>query len=236
MSPTEAVKERPILMSGEDVRAILDGRKSQFRRVMKYQPEQHGHRWVYIYPHAHGYHEKEWALDAPTEQKWITEDCPYGQPGDRLWCRETWGVGGARLVDPCLNYRADGGQRPIYRIASDAWRVRNGLEVSSAQLIAVLDGWHSSIHMPRWASRLLLEITEVRVQRVQDISREDARAEGALPGSNPIENHYPAPMGGDVRAYRALWGTLNAKHPWESNPWVWAISFSVSGVSGEARP
>ena len=172
----EQVKERPILFSGEMVRAILDGRKTQTRRVVKPQP-----------PPLGGFVKN-----------------PYGQPGDRLWVRETW------ALDDKYYYRADG-----------AVGDRCGK-------------WKPSIHMPRAASRITLEITGVRVERLQEITISDIYAEGAItdewlewrddvsgvgmPAGSRIENER------DV--WEKLWDSINGKtYPWKSNPWVWVIEF-----------
>lgn len=140
------MKERPILFSGEMVRAILEGRKTQTRRVIKPQPDS-ARNSVFVksgFETKHGYEIK----------------CPYGQPGDRLWVRETWGLWD---TDP-----KDGPERAkIFYRATD--ENRRDLRYQR---------WRPSIHMPRWASRINLEITNIRIERVQDITEEDAKAEG----------------------------------------------------------
>lgn len=214
---TVAVREHPILFSGEMVRAILEGRKTQTRRVLRRQPA------------------GAWAAPGKTA-------CPFGQPGDRLWVRETFGIGGARFIDPCLNYRADVGhlgQRPIHRVGPDRWRVWDGMEVPAAELLAVRDGWRPSIHMPRWASRLTLELTEIRVERVQEINPWDVREEiGWSDPTGEAASHLGEEELGRrllVERFRPLWDALNAKrgYSWESNPWVWCLSFRVG--EGGAR-
>jgi hypothetical protein len=176
------VKERPILFSGPMVRAILEGRKTQTRRVIKPQPEIGGAYW----------RTPGGAIGRDVKPKY----CPYGRPGDLLWVRETWAINiGAEPGESIYAYRAD--------------RERPG-------------DWKPSIHMPRKASRLLLRITDVRVQRVQEISDAEAIAEGCVPvwdaGVTPRD------------AFAELWDDINAPrdHGWESNPWVWAISFERS--------
>lgn len=228
-------KERPIIFSGPMVRALLDGRKSQTRRVVKGLP-------IYVTTligsdsrptHEFGMH---W-----THEGVINEHvrCPYGQPGDRLWVRETWcrwyggalgGDRGMECAEPSgtcgVTYLADMARR---RVENAYWdRVRGhsvlaGFETSHAK-------WRPSIHMPRWASRLTLELTEVRVQRLQEISEEDAKAEGVAnylqPGEVP-----DVPFGylTDARdAFRSLWDSINGERAaWDSNSWVWAVSFRV---------
>ena len=195
------MKEHPILFSGEMVRAILDGRKTMTRRVIKPQP-------VSI-PEAKVAH-ANWIMQNRT--------CPYGQPGDRLWVRETWkptrascaiatGIDGPGTY---VRYRADDSRRTV----AHSMKCRG----------ADREPWHPSIFMPRWASRITLEITEVRVERVQDITEEDAKAEAP-----PFPFDYtPASY---RSLFRALWDSLNAKrgYGWAANPWVWVISFKRVG-------
>jgi hypothetical protein len=133
------------------------------------------------------------------------EGCPYGVPGDRLWVRECWS---------CL----DSHSRPGSRIAFRA-------DTADGERVRVDAPWRPSIHMPRWASRLTLEVTGVRVERLQDISEEDALAEG-------MERHlWEETMHGDthlqVLDYRALWESINGPGSWDANPWVWAVSFKL---------
>jgi len=189
------MRERPIIFSGPMVRAILDGRKTQTRRAVKSSgiwsvEDRDGSRWP-GYENNYG----EW--------QWMA--CPYGQPGDRLWVRECWGLRDTQPKDgperAVIGYRADG------ETAAPNGRY---------QL------WRPSIHMPRWASRITLEITGVRVERVQDISEEDARAEGVsetcvLPGDR----------GSFIPSFGMLWEQINAKrgYGWDVNPWVWVIEF-----------
>ena len=168
------MKEYPIIFSGPMVRAILDGRKTQTRRVIKPQPKGEFCRY--------GFH-------MPTQAIWTdltVVSCPYGQPGDLLWVRETFAAAGDQSW---VEYRAD----------CDSKVIR----------------WRPSIHMPRSASRLTLRITDVRVQRVQEISEEDARAEGTTG------------LAGAMTGFPYLWESINAKrgYGWNTNPWVWAISF-----------
>ena len=203
MTVTE-VRERPILFSGPMVRAILDGRKTQTRRVVKPQPE-----WV-PYP-AHVCEPGEpvgfwaWQRTPRNFHDSVHEDFarhnPFGAVGDRLWVRETWA--GLEIGDDvAVSYRAD--------VPEDAHK---------------FDRWRSPIHMPRWASRITLEITDVRVERVQEISEADAIAEGvtAYADAHLSKGHDRTPV--EVFAY--LWDSLNAKrgYGWDVNPWVWVISF-----------
>ncbi len=190
------MKEHPILFNAEMVRAILDGRKTQTRRCVK-NPE---------------------IMDGLMLEGEEGEWCPYGKPGDRLWVRETWTknyrptLRGERFLrhdprDGCgIIYRADG--------------IRIDREYG--------EKWKPSIFMPRWASRILLEVTDVRVERVQEIREKDSFAEGCHPDRmhyGPCNNdHCPCTCRG---AFARLWDSINAKRGfgWESDPWVWVVSF-----------
>lgn len=189
-----AVRERPIIFAAESVRAILEGRKTQTRRIVK------GCALKWLGP---SMFVPEYVANPENSL------CPYGVPGDRLWVREAFRQG-------------DGSMSVHYRADPD--------EVSGGP-------WRPSIHMPRWASRLTLEIMEVRVQRLQEISEEDARAEGvqALPLQGPYAGRWwTADVSAGLRlhgrsaeqAFNLAWESINWKRaPWASNPWVWAIAF-----------
>lgn len=213
--------ERPILFSGAMVRALLSGAKTQTRRIAK--PVRHPDLGNVYTPGALVLeHEPQHVIDRA---------CPYGQPRDRLWVRETWQ--GPLLqefemdADPDWHtashqhqyqspkhceYAADGGPKPEYTGADDVLRA----------------GWRPSIHMPRWASRITLEITRVRVERLQDITEADALAEGIV--RQPDDGygladttHYHSR---DPRmSYFSLWEAINGAGSVEANPWVWAVEF-----------
>lgn len=226
----ETPKERPILFSGPMVQAILAGRKTQTRRVMRMQPTWDPLREVWTYEDRRGV--SRWS--GPTGpaacalHHGLLPSCPYGQPGDRLWVKETWGL--HRYGDfTCW-------QRDSIRGRTED-DLRCSWEVAyRADAETVYDHWRPSIHMPRWASRILLEVTEVRVQRLTDINEEDARAEGIHRISHGREGDcyhheraeaHPKNWLYADDAFRALWDSINAKrgHAWETNPWVWAVSF-----------
>ena len=241
------MKERPIIFSAPMVRAILDGRKTQTRRVVKPQPvggdriERDGSGWVV-------------GRMRDSENAWRPLPCPFGQPGDGLWVRETWsGLHVFRNTAPLERKSFVGDGYPYMR--EDVWYWADGEPEYG--------DWERprpSIHMPRWASRLTLEITGVRVERLQEISEADAEAEGfaAIPaqrwwhGYRDVDGKQlhqqfegevppdwmiepkPLHVGGEQILYpsaasqfRDLWDSLNAKRGfgWESNPWVWAVSF-----------
>ena len=179
------MKERPILFSGEDVRAILDGRKTQWREVVKPQPEPVSFGWRFG---GRDIGEKVWPLDAP-------KLCPYGQPGDRLWVRETWGV------NPCYN-----GDEILYRASGHG---------------SAIIRWRRSSHMPRWASRINLEVTGVRVERLCSISEADALAEGCCPFSDDFGSYHARV------AFCQLWESIYGPESWDANPWVWVVEFCI---------
>lgn len=203
--------ERPILFSAPMVRAILAGTKTQTRRVVKWRGVDAGLNLQFSGLRAIQDRGGLWALESNTrtsrETRCDLTPCPYGQPGDRLWVRETWapneGTAGGHL------YRADhGGAHGHHRID-----LRTGVWTHS------VSRWRPSIHMPRAASRITLEITNVRVERLQMIGVRDAIAEG-IPAGGP-EN----PDGIEVRDFRDLWLSINGAGSWEADPWVWIVEF-----------
>jgi len=181
----KAVKERGFRIYDHEVRAILAGTKTQTRRVVKDQP----------------------LPGEPTGFLHIS--CPYGQPGDRLWVRETFingfGVGGC--IDGDVN-------RPINTI----YRADDGPNERTA------GPWKPSIHMPRWASRITLEITGVRVERLNEISADDCMAEGISLHADH-RNKPEGSMYSPKATYLDLWESLNGPGSWSANPWVWVIEF-----------
>lgn len=194
-------KERPILLSGPLVRAILEGRKTVTRRPVRPQPQRDGRLWLW----------KGTAWDdarALVSDRAPVEFCPYGEPGDVLWVRETFlqPVWSSFNAEGGLDEGWEGGRRNIEYVADGAkpgWRTDSfGYRRQLAK--------RPSIHMPRWASRITLEVTRVRVERVQDITEEDVRREG-------VEVSF-ANAWDDTYAKRKGLG-------WRDNPWVWAVSF-----------
>lgn len=207
-----SAKERPILFSAPMIRAILAGAKTQTRRVITshkkaapyfviYADRDGGnHRPVYSDDGERGCYTDAQGYDVEEQIQ-----CPYGAPGDRLWCRETW----ARdEEDGAMMYRADLG----HEINADAWE-QGRIEGSPRCR------WHPSIHMPRWASRITLEVTGVRVERLQDISVDDCWAEGVT-----LDVAVPAKT-----QYARLWGSINGPGSWDANPFVWVITFAMVG-------
>jgi hypothetical protein len=208
------MKERPILFSAPMVRAILDGTKTQTRRVCK--PAEKAALSLVV-DCQHG--------QFGDEEGDVLFKSPYGKPGDRLWVRETWNwFDPIEIPDHRRGSRAPftgcQGERKIPWVA--AYAADGNLE--HAHLGHAL--WRPSIHMPRWASRILLEVTSVRVERLTSIREADARAEGVA-----IEDrHMHGYCAGEflppaIRAYRDLWESLNGTGSWDANPWVWLIEF-----------
>ncbi len=202
------MRDRPILFSAPMVRAILDGSKAQTRRVGK--PVRH--------PDLGNMYDVGALVLEHEPQHVIERACPYGKPGDRLWVRETCRAEELPDWTDGVRYLADDGFVPIENTeeAAEQWVKLGcyGMKFSGSTECRVVP----SIHMPRWASRLLLEITAVRVERLQDISRGDAMEEGC-----PFKN---IANGDDPRAwYRDLWGQINGPGSWDANPWVWVVAF-----------
>jgi len=213
--------ERPILFSGEMVRAILDGRKTQTRRIAKGIPSwDHLGKDIMDWDLSGVYQEDDgrWILEIQTDVDDSTREeikCPY-EIGMRLWVRETC----MDLDRTGVEHRNEHGNlmRFAYRADCPAGSVGD-----SARKDYGLK-WRPSIHMPRWASRITLEITSVRVERVQDISEEDAKAEGITDSFPEMECNSDRPF---AEGFSNLWDSINAKRGfgWDKNPWVWVIEF-----------
>lgn len=211
-----SVKERPVLFKAEMVRAILDGRKTQTRRIVKAKDSE-PERCITLKTLMRNI--QEWRQQ---EGRWfgidgwdtlVFADCPYGQVGDHLWVKETWTPDHADFYPHFpLCYRADFG--PEYER-------ENGKVWSSEQNAWFPFKWRPSIFMPRWASRITLEITSVRVERLREISEQDAASEGVKwRTGNPGECRTCA-----RGAFMDLWESINGKDSWAANPWVWCIEF-----------
>ena len=205
------IKERPILFSAPMVRAILEGRKTVTRREVKKQAA--------LDCLAAGFEPAFLALPGNADL------CPYGQPGDRLWVRETW---------YCDHFEV---MRGPYLKPDD---LDIGEALDDGTLVYAADGltpyeadqpiWKPSIHMPRWASRILLEITDVRVERLQDITEEQAKTEGVRLYTDHaelgdwwhvegIETYSADPR----KSFELLWSSVGGD--WQANPWVWVVEF-----------
>lgn len=221
------MSERPILFSGEMVRAILAGKKTQTRRVIKPQPQALNDRgWFEYRGKSRG--KCTWnafVTKAVLGTAPIEEWCPYGQPGDRLWVRETWNTVDYEVDYPgvCIRYKASEPTPGVLRQSEDYWISWDIVEKHGDNPDKYMDAnfrsdWRPSIHMPRWASRITLEVTGVRVEQVQDISEADVQAEGCETGS---EYWYDE--------FRKLWNAINDKRGfgWYTNPWVWVVEFRM---------
>jgi hypothetical protein len=201
------MKERPTIMSGESVRAILDGRKTVTRRVIKPQASPPPARFVYF---GSG---NLWIAESNSGKVGIFNPnhvkCPYGKIGDRLWVRETWAEAHYWTNDI-------DSETPIYRAFDDKTAIKKVV-------------WKSPVTMPRWASRLTLEITDIRVERLQGITEEQAIAEGMYGDFMMAVGSFGNKHESVITQYHIVWNSLNAKHcyPWASNPWVWVLEFKV---------
>lgn len=234
------VKERPILFSAPMVRAILEGRKTVTRRAIKAQPHIDASGNFCVGRSNYG----QDGYGNPVTKHFVNDCCPYGKPGDRLWVRETFALLGNE-DGCCIDWQDNlvkGDERSaarIYRASCPTgdyglYQIPAKAEWKPDTEAMEYDGvWRPSIHMPRWASRILLEITDVRVERLQDISRYDIRAEGLecppeLAGDDVSPNYrdwYPA-------AWRELWSSINGAESWNANPWVWVVEFKQVWAEG----
>jgi hypothetical protein len=208
MTAPNNARERGILFSAPMVLTLLADTKTQTRRAVKPQPSPHsGRSGIEVW---HRRPRPGLLLHPVTSE--MAQYCPYGQPGDRLWVRETWRASLAYDLSPPRDipldspilYEAGDGTLP----SANAGRKRPGM------------------FMPRWATRILLDVTEVRVERLQEISEADARAEGvggldAHARSNPVD------------AYQALWNQINGDGAWDVNPWVWVVAFKRTTNAGD---
>lgn len=218
-----APRERPILFSGPMVRALLDGRKTQTRRICKpaidgefparsVHPDGAGTGWIAwwgdpitaaesarMYPGAEGFR------------------CTYGQPGDRLWVKE-------KFTPLPMQAPTDGPSRWLIQYAEGCQRECDA-PAGYNPMLYNYERWTSSLFMPRWASRITLEVTGVRVERLQAISEADALAEGVTDCyriTDPVSGEINRDA---VEAYADLWESINGPGSWDANPWVWVVSF-----------
>lgn len=240
--------ERPILFNAPMVRAILDGRKTMTRRVVKPLPD-----WEHPMPCSS---ETPEGWQGPLDYSlWSHEGdasegsrrCPYGQPGDRLWVREAWRIGawdqdtGQLALDYCDGPRKEWITVPEVGCDGDVFErywiqsTNEAAKVHGHQTIYYWKPgespcrWRPSIHMPRWASRITLEITAVRVERLNDISEQDAKAEGARE-CDPVTGREVVLAGQSQRGsyalhFRDLWESINGPGSWALNPFVWVVEF-----------
>lgn len=217
------MKERPILFSAPMVRAVLSGSKTQTRRVITGRVPREAALLLWLSDDSF-----DASLAADPENGW----CPYGYPGDRLWVREThaqFAIGNkSGLAPQCVAYRATcGDDNGFDYVHEDGGLMR--VQVTK---------WTPAIHMPRWASRITLELTNVSAQPLCDVREDDAIAEGAQfhngrgvghSGWRHDRDHgvvYPTARD----SFRALWDSINGKRPgcsWKDDPWAWVLTFRV---------
>jgi len=221
-----AERERPILFSGPMVRAILEGRKTKTRREVKPRPapnQPHDGGTTWHFDTKRGVHVPCGSVGHLTVKEKAGLACPYGRRGDRLWVRETWAPHADELrhysattpASASIYYQADGGLW-----GDDDMRAGRGWFVPTGD--PHVNRWHPSIHMPRWASRLTLEVTAVHVERLQRISDADCRAEsceGDFSGDIPFGYSTPCDQ------FQRLWVSINGPDSWSLNPWVWVVEF-----------
>ncbi|EMM3425586.1 hypothetical protein RRS04_000273 [Klebsiella aerogenes] len=200
--------ERGMIFNAEMVRAILDGRKTQTRRIVK------GTDGAVKFC-------KEWNINGEEVFVVLGEkdhtgmnpvlgaiSCPFGAVGDRIWVREAFRVHSRATDVATLVYKAS---------ERNSWTEQTRrVPVAVCNKPATPEKWTPSLHMPRWASRILLEITGVRVERLRSMSQDDARAEGVIAASGPMEAGL---------AFRELWDSIYGEESWKDNPWVWVIEF-----------
>lgn len=208
------MKERPILMTPENAQKCHDGTKTQTRRAVKDFGSFHNGVL-----HCGGKHGLPKAL------------CPYGVVGDRLWVREAWQEKAWSLTD--LNHAGclDAPKNPSETYLGEALYVIH--KYGYNQSIGDVGPWKPSIHMPRWACRTVLEIAEIRVERLQEISEDDAKAEGVTRIDQGREYYFSAMRSepdhrnwvDPTDAYKELWESINGVGSWSQNPWVWVITF-----------
>jgi len=209
------MKERPIIYSTEMIKAILNDRKTQTRRVALMR-----HLYLRIWTQATHWEMSEWSkaplkelpLGYPIED--VLDCCPYGIPGDRLWVKETFQV--ATLVGDDADewWEVEHERLPKEKPNLDYWRIHYKADGRNE-----VETWRPSIFMPRWASRISLEIVNVRVERVQEISEIDCEIELGQAPYSLGDNAYVM--------FKELWNSINAKRGfgWDVNPWVWVIEF-----------
>ncbi|EAA3386667.1 hypothetical protein DPD26_19050 [Salmonella enterica subsp. diarizonae] len=200
------MKERGMIFNAEMVNAILSGRKTQTRRPIKWKQT----RFTEIAERDDG-SLWPWAEDCERGGDiWFA--CPYGEIGDRIWVRETFRVHSRATDVATLVYRAS---------VRNSWTEQtHRVPVAVCNKPATPEKWTPSIHMPRWASRITLEITDVRVERLRGLSEEDAKSEGIIPSAGGVLPGWEYRIN-----FRDLWMDIYGTDNWEANPWVWVIEF-----------
>lgn len=235
---------RPILFSGPMVLAIIDGRKTQTRRLVKPQPKHRlveglGHITKGMPPEEDG---RNW-YDADGISAGRLVRHAFGIPGDRLWVKEKWRPAYHAVLGCCVQYAADSWySKPKFADEDRGLRFADMCEQSGDRA----EPWHSPIHMWREMSRVTLELVAVRAERLQCISEADAISEGVQTERDHYGGAAPLRVNGSVawhrydeqacaavsavESYRTLWDSINGKGSWSTNPWVWVVEFSRIGV------
>lgn len=213
------MRERPILFSAPMVRALLAGTKTQTRRIAK--PVKH--------PDLGNLYDAGALVLEQEPQHVIDRACPYGQPGDRLWVREAFRFAASldRLSPNDVGEKAlDAGYRTPWaptQFEADGRRAGAWHGFDTPPTVTTPGKLRPGIHMPRWACRLVLEITGVRVERLNEISDDDIASEGIQEWIDGGVDHDGYPRD----AFRSLWESINGAGAWETNPWVWVVEFRV---------
>ena len=237
------MKEVPILFSTEMVKAILKGRKTQTRRVVKPQPRPaiSGLENKFDFDFKRHSARNVDAEDLNYALTGIIDNCPYGKVGDVLWVRESCCYVLRDHAHDLLEGSRDNNQWVYKTSVHPDWMIYAKVKYGYK--------WKPSIHMPRAACRLLLEITDIKVERLHDITEEDAIAEGILSRTNPSVNSFSKPFltyydyvnGGfatfgqttAIESFRSLWHSINGAQSWKDNPWVWVIKFKTLSTTGK---
>ena len=193
-------KSRPIIFSAPMIRALLAGQKTQTRRIVKPQPTT-----SFWEPYSCPDGRWNWVMKNTGMGSGDPFRCRFGQPGDLLWVREAF----RELEYPTINTKAD------YRFDAE-WRG----DVDKYK-------WRPSIHMPRWASRLTLRLTDVRIERLQEISEADAQAEGAPLELRLLDSVRLGATASHTGGFERLWESIHGPDSWDANPYVWALTFDV---------
>ncbi|KME79952.1 hypothetical protein SM12_02591 [Klebsiella pneumoniae] len=217
--------ERGMIFNADMVRAILDGRKTQTRREVKLNLDIASLATTYDWATSLAANHYQGLTEEQIQQKaeslrgvihpvilgngqMVSIICPHGKPGDRIWVREAFRVHSRATDVATLVYKAS---------ERNSWTEQtHRVPVAVCNKPATPEKWTPSLHMPRWASRILLEITGVRVERLRSMSQDDARAEGVIAASGPMEAGL---------AFRELWDSIYGEESWKANPWVWVIEF-----------
>lgn len=230
------MKETPLLLKADMVRAALSGSKTQTRRLVKLKnchgvlpgqtmadvalsayPDGSGKGWIFssLPPQPNG---------AEQTKKFYPGNeginCPYGNTGDRIWARETFSVSRVIYDDYNGGYEGDLYEGKLPKVLP-SWACMDYRATAHGE-----GPWRPSIHMPRWASRLTLEVVDVRAERLAEISEEDAQAEGIEPVGDKWRNYLSEDLCDDpITSFRSLWESIYGDQDWKKNEWVWRIRF-----------